>query len=298
HVRGGGDSQPPRLAGQPAVHDRDQPSGAWKPARDRPGRLRGAVAGTAGAAEAAEPEPDVVPAGPVRPRRRAGRALLDRRLLPRARPQAPTPARRRAVPRHAVAPLVRPTGFSIGRTGRTTAGNSRWAIPPHNVRRSSPCWPRSRWERRSRPWRRRRVAARCRPGRPGRLPERRRPPDRGQPLCARLGEPRTDPETARPGERVRALRVGEPDPGPPDVAEGRRTFDEPVQVAGADTTVTSAAVTFRLEITQPVLHDSVVLTHTVHAVPTGTRWAGMLPPDRLELHRSGTCGTTPANAAR
>lgn len=77
-----------------------------------------------------------------------------------------------------------------------------------------------------------------------------------------------------------------------------RTFDEPVQVAGADTTVTSAAVTFRLEITQPVLHDSVVLTHTVHAVPTGTRWAWILPPDRLELHRSGTCGTTPANAAR
>jgi hypothetical protein len=77
-----------------------------------------------------------------------------------------------------------------------------------------------------------------------------------------------------------------------------RTFDEPVQIPGADATVTSTAVTFRLTITEPSLHDSVVLTHTVHAVPAAGRWAWILPPARFELHRSGTCGTAPAGIAR
>jgi hypothetical protein len=70
-----------------------------------------------------------------------------------------------------------------------------------------------------------------------------------------------------------------------------RAFDEPVEVAGSEATVTSKAVTFRLTITEPALQDSVVLTHTVHAVPAGNRWAWILPPARFQLHRSGSCGT-------
>ncbi len=76
-----------------------------------------------------------------------------------------------------------------------------------------------------------------------------------------------------------------------------RAYDEPVEVAGATGAAVSAkAVTFRLKITDPALRDSVVVTHTVHAVPAGSRWAWILPPDRFRLHRSGTCGVAPAGA--
>ena len=75
-----------------------------------------------------------------------------------------------------------------------------------------------------------------------------------------------------------------------------RSFDEPVMVAGTGQSADSRAVTFRLEITEPSLHASVVVTHTVHAVPAGSRWSWILPADRLELHRSGTCGTKPVGA--
>jgi hypothetical protein len=72
-----------------------------------------------------------------------------------------------------------------------------------------------------------------------------------------------------------------------------RSFDEPVAVAGTGDAVTSKAVTFRLRIADPALQASVVVTHTVHAVPAGSRWAWILPAQRLELHRSGTCGAKP-----
>ena len=72
------------------------------------------------------------------------------------------------------------------------------------------------------------------------------------------------------------------------------SFTEPVLVAGADgEKVASRAVTFRLKISQPVLGESVVVTHTVHAVKTDGRWGWILPEDRLRLHQSGTCGSTP-----
>jgi hypothetical protein len=99
------------------------------------------------------------------------------------------------------------------------------------------------------------------------------------------------------GEYVRC-ESATPIPGRLTSLKVVRTFDEPVQIAGADATVVSTAVTFRLKITEAALHDSVVLTHTVHAVPSGTRWAWILPPDRLELHRSGTCGVPPASIDR
>ncbi len=60
--------------------------------------------------------------------------------------------------------------------------------------------------------------------------------------------------------------------------------------------VPSTAVTFRLTITSPTLHDSVVVVHTVHAVRAGGRWAWILPAGRLDLHRSGTCTDAPTYA--
>jgi hypothetical protein len=75
-----------------------------------------------------------------------------------------------------------------------------------------------------------------------------------------------------------------------------RNYEEPVTVAGTGIDAVDAeAVTFRLAITEPGL-ASVVVTHTVHAVPAGKRWAWILPANRLELHRSGTCGAKPAGA--
>lgn len=75
-----------------------------------------------------------------------------------------------------------------------------------------------------------------------------------------------------------------------------RAYEEPVIVAGTGSDAVDAeAVTFRLKITEPGL-ESVVLTHTVHAVPAGERWAWILPANRLELHRSGTCGAGPTGA--
>jgi hypothetical protein len=75
-----------------------------------------------------------------------------------------------------------------------------------------------------------------------------------------------------------------------------RSYEEPVAVAGTGDAVTSRAVTFRLKIADEALHASVVVTHTVHAVPAGSRWAWILPANRLELHRSGTCGAKPVGA--
>jgi len=97
------------------------------------------------------------------------------------------------------------------------------------------------------------------------------------------------------GEYVRC-ESATPIPGRLDWIKVVRAYEEPVQVAGLGAAVTSRAVTFRLKITEPVLQDSVVVTHTVHAVPAGTRWAWILPPSRFALHRSGTCGTKPTGA--
>jgi hypothetical protein len=75
-----------------------------------------------------------------------------------------------------------------------------------------------------------------------------------------------------------------------------RSFEEPVAVAGSGSgAVETRAVTFRLKISEPGL-SSVIVTHTVHAVHAGRRWAWILPAKRLELHRSGTCGARPAGA--
>ena len=95
------------------------------------------------------------------------------------------------------------------------------------------------------------------------------------------------------GEYVRC-ESSSPIPGRLEWIRVVRSYDEPVAVAGLGQSLVAAkAVTFRLKISEPALHDSVVLTHTVHAVPAGERWAWILPPDRFQLHRSGTCGGGP-----
>ena len=97
------------------------------------------------------------------------------------------------------------------------------------------------------------------------------------------------------GEYVRCESLS-PIPGHLASLQVLRTFEEPVKVAGSGSgAVDAKAVTFRLTISAPGL-KSEVFTHTVHAVHAGTRWAWILPPKRLQLHRSGTCGARPVGA--
>ena len=106
------------------------------------------------------------------------------------------------------------------------------------------------------------------------------------------GQQRLVPES----EYVRCESAS-PIPGRLDWIKVVRAYDEPVAVAGVGGALVAAkAVTFRLKISEPALQESVTVTHTVHAVPVGRRWAWILPPDRFQLHRSGTCGAAPASA--
>lgn len=97
------------------------------------------------------------------------------------------------------------------------------------------------------------------------------------------------------GEYVRCESAS-PIPGHLASIRVLRSFDERVNVAGSQSgVVDTKAVTFRLTISEPGF-ASVVVTHTVHAVHAGQRWAWILPAKRLQLHRSGTCGARPAGA--
>jgi hypothetical protein len=97
------------------------------------------------------------------------------------------------------------------------------------------------------------------------------------------------------GEYVRCESAS-PIPGHLASIQVLRSFEEPVEVAGSGSgAVDTKAVTFRLKISEPGL-ASVIVTHTVHAVHAGQRWAWILPAQRLQLHRSGTCGARPAAA--
>jgi hypothetical protein len=97
------------------------------------------------------------------------------------------------------------------------------------------------------------------------------------------------------GEYVRCESAS-PIPGHLASIRVLRSFDERVNVAGSQSgVVDTKAVTFRLTISEPGF-ASVVVTHTVHAVHAGQRWAWILPAKRLQLHRSGTCGAWPVGA--
>jgi hypothetical protein len=85
-----------------------------------------------------------------------------------------------------------------------------------------------------------------------------------------------------------------PIPGTLASIEVKAVADSRVQVAGADSDpVAAKAVTLRLRIVDRTLHESVVITHTVHAVDAGGRWAWILPPNRLQADRASTCGAAP-----
>jgi hypothetical protein len=66
--------------------------------------------------------------------------------------------------------------------------------------------------------------------------------------------------------------------------------DAQIEVGGAEGRSAARAVTFRIVITEPTLHESVAVVHTVPAVRAGDRWAWILPVKRLEIDRSATCG--------
>jgi hypothetical protein len=66
--------------------------------------------------------------------------------------------------------------------------------------------------------------------------------------------------------------------------------NEEIHVAGTSGRSPARAVTFRIVITEPSLHQSVAVVDTVHAVEADGRWAWILPAKRLALDRSPTCG--------
>jgi hypothetical protein len=65
---------------------------------------------------------------------------------------------------------------------------------------------------------------------------------------------------------------------------------EELHVAGTSGRFDAVAVTFRIVISEPALHESVAVVHTVHAVAREGRWAWILPAKRLQLDSSPTCG--------
>ena len=75
-------------------------------------------------------------------------------------------------------------------------------------------------------------------------------------------------------DRIRALRVR------------RHLF----RIPGGTTAERSAAVTFRLRISDRALGVSTTMTHTVHAVSVDGRWRWILPAARYELYRADDCG--------
>jgi hypothetical protein len=69
-----------------------------------------------------------------------------------------------------------------------------------------------------------------------------------------------------------------------------RIRKEQMHVPGTSGRSSARAVTFRIVITEPSLHDSVKIVDTVHAVEVDGRWAWILPAKRLALDSSPNCG--------
>lgn len=65
---------------------------------------------------------------------------------------------------------------------------------------------------------------------------------------------------------------------------------ERTHVPGTSGLSPARAVTFRIVITEPSLHASAQVVHTVHAVEVDGRWAWILPAKRLALDSSPACG--------
>jgi hypothetical protein len=93
-----------------------------------------------------------------------------------------------------------------------------------------------------------------------------------------------------PQSRYVRCESASPIPGELTSLRVLRVQDEQTDVAGIEGRSAARAVTFRIEITEPTLHESVAVVHTVHAVRAGDRWAWILPARRFQLDRSPTCG--------
>jgi len=92
-----------------------------------------------------------------------------------------------------------------------------------------------------------------------------------------------------------ACEMTSPIPGKLSSLRVLRTGRNRIHVAGSSTArVPSTAVTFRLRLTGSSPGESATLDLTAHAVAVAGRWAWILSPRRLALHRSGTCGVVPA----
>jgi hypothetical protein len=81
-----------------------------------------------------------------------------------------------------------------------------------------------------------------------------------------------------------------PIPGRLTSLRALRVREEQIAVAGTTGLSTASAVTFRIVITSPTLHESVAVVHEVHAVRGDDGWAWILPARQFQLDRSPTCG--------
>lgn len=68
-----------------------------------------------------------------------------------------------------------------------------------------------------------------------------------------------------------------------------RVVDARFAVGGVKGRVAGKAVTLRLKLVDDVAGDSVVVTHTAHAVWVGGRWRWILPAARIGIYGSSTC---------
>jgi hypothetical protein len=69
-----------------------------------------------------------------------------------------------------------------------------------------------------------------------------------------------------------------------------RVVDARFTVGGVKGRVAGKAVTLRLKLADDVGGDSVVVTHTAHAVWVGGRWRWILPAERIRIYGSSACG--------
>ncbi|MGE5275047.1 MAG: hypothetical protein ACM3QU_14960 [Verrucomicrobiota bacterium] len=107
---------------------------------------------------------------------------------------------------------------------------------------------------------------------------------------------RLHPAQQRVATRAVYVRCEEltPIPGHLDWIRVVSAKDERINVPGDTGMVDSKAVTFRLELSEPVLKQSVVVTKTVHAVAVDGRWRWILTPERFGIYRARSCPGAPA----
>src|SRR5262245_43730507 len=92
-----------------------------------------------------------------------------------------------------------------------------------------------------------------------------------------------------PRSRYVRCESASPIPGVLSSLRVLRVRHEEIHVAGTTGNSPAVAVTFRIAISEPTLHQSVAVVHTVHAVERDGRWAWILQSRRLALVSWPTC---------